>query len=288
MTAASAPVVPASPTPLTPSGLLRLGNRMKGAREARQIVGARHGVIHERAGEQLAAPPVVDGVLEERLADPLGDPTLHLALDDRLVEGYAAIVDRRIGGERHTSRVGIDLHLGDVATIGVGLCHLRRLARVERLDEGSPCLELDRALGRGEEREAAVGAGDAESAPGILDVALGGLQDEGRDPPSLGDDLEGRLVDGSTRDRRRARGDGAHADEPECRVALCQADLGLGNAECLCREAAENRGVALAHGLDGEGQAHRTVARKGDLRRLVRCPARMLEKAGDPDAAPPA
>ena len=46
--------------------------------------------------------------------------------------------------------------------------------------------------------------------------------------------------------------------------------------------------MALPDGLDGEGHAHRAVARKGDLGRLGGRPAGMLEERGDADAAPPA
>src|SRR5438270_6481468 len=59
--------------------------RVRGARhvagreaERRQIVGARHGVVHERAAEDLAAVLVIDGVLEHRLPESLHDPAMHL------------------------------------------------------------------------------------------------------------------------------------------------------------------------------------------------------------------
>ena len=52
--AGGAPIAPASPQPLTPSGLCVHGVAVMRDLEARQVVGARHAVVHERAGDQLA------------------------------------------------------------------------------------------------------------------------------------------------------------------------------------------------------------------------------------------
>src|SRR5256885_173609 len=60
--------------------------------ETGQVVGARHAVVHERAGHELAGI-VVDAVLEQRLADALGDAAVHLALDDHRVDDLAEVVD---------------------------------------------------------------------------------------------------------------------------------------------------------------------------------------------------
>ena len=51
--AAGAPMVPLSLPPLTPSGLLGAGVAMKAGVERRQVGGARHGVVHEAAGQEL-------------------------------------------------------------------------------------------------------------------------------------------------------------------------------------------------------------------------------------------
>src|SRR4051794_35300963 len=51
--------------------------------EERELVGARHAVIHERAAQALSAIGIVDHVLEQRLADPLHDAAMELALDDQ-------------------------------------------------------------------------------------------------------------------------------------------------------------------------------------------------------------
>ena len=104
ITAAIAAVVPASPAPLTPSGLVVAGTGVDRVLERRHVVGARHGVVHERAGDELPAASVVDRVLHHRLAEALRDRAVGLALDDHRVERVAAIVDRRVGDERRARR----------------------------------------------------------------------------------------------------------------------------------------------------------------------------------------
>ena len=93
MTAAGAAIAPASPQPLMPSGLDgHLVNVVSTVSDGR-YVGARHGVIHERAGDELALL-VVDRAFAERLADALGDAAMHLAFDDHRIDQHAEIVDR--------------------------------------------------------------------------------------------------------------------------------------------------------------------------------------------------
>src|SRR5580692_9777719 len=82
--------------------------------ERRKIVGARHGVIHVRAGHQLPLV-VIDGVLEQRLADALGDAAMDLALDDHRIDHGAEIVDRGPGSDLGIAGFGIDLDLADMA-----------------------------------------------------------------------------------------------------------------------------------------------------------------------------
>src|SRR5262245_6636678 len=61
--------------------ILRRRHRVKLGDERRQAVGARHRVIHERAGEKLPVIAVL-AVLHEHLAEPLADAALHLAVHD--------------------------------------------------------------------------------------------------------------------------------------------------------------------------------------------------------------
>jgi len=70
--------VPPSPTPLAPSGLVVLG--AENDTDRRQHIGAQDAVIHQRAGQQLAAVGVVDDVLGERLLLALRDAARDLPL----------------------------------------------------------------------------------------------------------------------------------------------------------------------------------------------------------------
>src|SRR5262249_57783164 len=78
--------------------------------EHRQVVRARHAVVHQRAGHELAVL-VVDGGLAQRLADSLGNPAVHLALDDHRVDHGAEVVDRGPGHDLGVAGLGIDLDL---------------------------------------------------------------------------------------------------------------------------------------------------------------------------------
>src|SRR6185312_2288972 len=53
--------------------------------EARQIVGARHAVILEARREELSRLRIIGDVLDERLADPLGDAAMDLTLEEQRV-----------------------------------------------------------------------------------------------------------------------------------------------------------------------------------------------------------
>src|SRR2546429_1712795 len=52
--------------------------------ERRQVVGPRHGVVHERRRDGLAAA-VIDSAFKQRLADALGEAAMDLAFDDHRV-----------------------------------------------------------------------------------------------------------------------------------------------------------------------------------------------------------
>ena len=61
--------------------------------ERGQILGPRHGIIHEARGDELAAF-IVHGVLQQRLPDALGETAMDLAFDDHRVDQPAEIVGR--------------------------------------------------------------------------------------------------------------------------------------------------------------------------------------------------
>jgi hypothetical protein len=62
-TAGKAAMAPDSPQPLTPSGLVVQQVAVEAEIERWQVVGAGHGVIHERAGHRLTGAGIADRVL---------------------------------------------------------------------------------------------------------------------------------------------------------------------------------------------------------------------------------
>src|SRR5205807_2813736 len=58
------------------------------------VVGTRHDIVHESAVEQLAAVGIVHALFAYRLAEPLRDAAVQLALEQRVVD-YAPAVDRK-------------------------------------------------------------------------------------------------------------------------------------------------------------------------------------------------
>src|SRR5262245_23592637 len=96
--------------------------------ERRQIVSARHGVVHVTAREQLSALAVVDAVLEQRLSDALRDSTVDLSLDDHRIDHVAEVITCGECDDGHRARLRIDLDLADVRARGEG--KIRRI--VER------------------------------------------------------------------------------------------------------------------------------------------------------------
>ena len=88
--------------------------------EARKIDGARHRVVHERAGHQLAVL-VVDGLLDHRLADALGQAAVDLSLDNQRVDEVAGIVHGDELEQPRLAGVLVDLEHRDVAAERVGV-----------------------------------------------------------------------------------------------------------------------------------------------------------------------
>ena len=74
-------IVPASPTPLTPSGLDVAGVSVRSVVKLGRSAAEGMRVVDERAVDQRALLVVV-GLLEQRLRDALREAAVHLALDD--------------------------------------------------------------------------------------------------------------------------------------------------------------------------------------------------------------
>ena len=102
-TAGEQPMVPASPTPFTPSGFTGDGVIVWLALDPRHHVRARHRVIHQLAGDKLAVV-VIDGLLPQRLAEPLRDAAVHLPVDDQRIQDIAAIVHRDVAPDLNLRR----------------------------------------------------------------------------------------------------------------------------------------------------------------------------------------
>src|ERR1700730_9490978 len=85
--------------------------RVVGELERAEVAGARHCVILERAGEQLAARRVVDQFLHQRLTRALDDRAVDLSLAEQRVQDSADIVDRGVAGQCDLAGLLVDLDL---------------------------------------------------------------------------------------------------------------------------------------------------------------------------------
>jgi len=71
--------------------------------EERQSICPRHGVVHERARQQLSAPGIVKTLLKQRLPEALHDSAVGLAVDDQRIDGAAHVIDGRIFDDFHSA-----------------------------------------------------------------------------------------------------------------------------------------------------------------------------------------
>ncbi len=113
VTAAGAAVVPPSPPALMPSGLVGDSTSAIPVSNDGSIVGMRHAVIHQRAGQRLAGIRIEIDLLADRLADALRDRAVGLAMHDQGIDAAADVVDRGVARDRHRAGVGIDLDFAD-------------------------------------------------------------------------------------------------------------------------------------------------------------------------------
>ena len=191
--------------------------------EVGHVVGARHGVVHEGAGQQLAGLFVIDAVLQQRLADALHQPAMHLAFDNHRVDDVAEVVHRREAVHLDSARGRVDLDLADISAGREG-----EVGRVVKRGLVQARLELvERVVVRhvsGERHLAKsdflVGALDGELAVGKFDVSVAGFHQVGRDFLGLGLDLVERLHDGRAAHRHGTRTVGAHAKRHAAGVAV--------------------------------------------------------------------
>ena len=115
--AAGATIIPPSPTPRkftsgSSSTLSTWWISMLGT-----VGGRRQQVVHERPREELAVV-AVGRLLEQHGADRLGDAAADLALDDRRVDGQAAVLDHHVALDLDDA--GLDVDLDEAAVRAAG------------------------------------------------------------------------------------------------------------------------------------------------------------------------
>ncbi len=98
------------------------------------------------AGRQLPRV-VVDAVFEQRLADALCEPAVHLTFDDHRVDHFAEVVDRDEIDDVDDAGLGVDLDLGDVRA-----GRKREVLRVVERLFGQPRLDVVQRILRGDVR----------------------------------------------------------------------------------------------------------------------------------------
>ena len=125
MTAGQEPMAPASPAPLTPSGLFLHGTLRVSKTKIRHVARARQRIIHEARGQELAGVAVVNRLLHQRLADALHRAAMHLAGEHQRIERDAEIVDDDVIDDLGRAGRLVDLDFGDMRAVRIG----RRLRR---------------------------------------------------------------------------------------------------------------------------------------------------------------
>src|SRR5436853_3248750 len=88
--------------------------------QRRQLVGARHAVVHEGSGKQLPAVLIVDRLLVQGLADALCNAALDLSFDDDVIDDAADVVATDEARELDLSGLGIDLDFANLGAVRPG------------------------------------------------------------------------------------------------------------------------------------------------------------------------
>ena len=229
--------------------IVRARGHFGGDFERRQIVGARHRVIHVGAGDQLAGLAVVDAAFEQRLTDPLRKPAVHLAFDDHGIDDIAEVVHRGKTCDRRRTRFGVDLDFADMAAGRIG--KVGRIVERGFIEPGLQFIErviVGHVSGQRDlrERHLFVGTGDRELAVLEFDVGVRGFHEVRCDFLALGDDLVERLHYGRTADRDRARAVSAHAEGYAPGVAVHDVDVADRDTKTVRNHLRERRFVPLA------------------------------------------
>ena len=280
------PAQPASPQPLVPSGFDFAGEGWSPICISRHVFRARQRVVHERAGDRLAAGVVAD-FLHQRLADALRDAAMQLAFDDHRVDDGAEIVDARCSARsasrrsrdrsrlpRHGSRSG----RSTVFPWWRGRRRARRARPSGILLSRSRCASSMMPIER--------------SVPAMVKRPLANSMS----PSDASSNMRRRLFAffdherGSFHDRLTGRGDraraaGAVAEAHEIAVVLLDRDFLEGHAELGGKHLRERRCMALAVIERAGGQFHAAVRLERDLAEFAARRRGDLEIGADGDAA---
>ena len=238
--------------------------------EGGDVVGARHRVVHERAGQELARLVVVGEHLEESLAEALHDPAVDLALHEHRVDHPPDVVDDGVAHDTNLAGFDVDLHLADLRAV-----RERHRRRRERRRLAQPGLEARRELlghiGRacdGGQRHAAVGAGHGEACVAPDDVLVRRFHQMRGDAPATLDHLLRRARHRRSADAQRSRATITPARAQRIAVAPQHLDTLGRHAEPIAHDLSEGRLVALAHRRRTGEDRHRAVGIHADLGRV--------------------
>ena len=247
-------MVPASPTPLTPSGFVVDGVSVRSVVKLGRSDGRGQGVVDERAVDQRALLVVV-GLLEQRLRDALGEPAVHLALDQQRVHRLADVVDADVAAQRRPAGLGVDLHRGEVRAVreGEGVRVERGVGVQRRLDALRVVVRLQRRRTRSRRSPSPLSVPRTVKRPAReLQVVLRRLEQVRRDRPGLGDHLLRGVHDGDAADDQRARAVGVQPLVRDLGVAVQHLDVLERDAELVRDDLAPRRLVALAVRRDAD------------------------------------
>ena len=273
ITVGGAPIVPLSPMPLTPSGLVFERHLLQMRLDLREQVGARHAVIHEGRRQHLRRVLVVDRMLHQRLADALRDAAMDLAAHDHRIEHDAEIVDHEIAVDpsprrspdrsrvrRHASRSDGSADWSNRCPALRGRRPSSRSAvpsarrRPWRLRSAGSILSVPTT------RKAPSLNSRSPSAASISAAAIGlafSMMACGRDFQRV------------AADQRRARGIGAAADRDLSGIALDVADGLERHAQPFMHELREHRGMSLPVRMGAGDDRHRAARIEAQIHAVV-------------------
>src|SRR5690554_665925 len=84
--------------------------------EFRKVVCPRHGVVHERTGQQLGCFTVIYTVLQQRLTDSLYQSAVDLPFHDHGVDDRSEVVHSSEPVDLDFASQWVDLHFADIGS----------------------------------------------------------------------------------------------------------------------------------------------------------------------------